>query len=122
MTEPPVPLFRRWVHIREEDRSGVRAYRAADRPVPPGRGRTSIEFHPDGTFVDARPGPTDAPAPEHGRWQPVGAGQLRVSYPDGRGAVTFEIVSVDDAVLQLRPLPPDVAPAPDGPAPPGRET
>lgn len=105
---PPDPLFRRWVHVREEDRAGVRAYRAADRPVPPGRGRESIEFRRDGTFVDARPGPADAPVSERGQWRMDGPGQLRVTYPAGRHGVAFEIVSVDDAVLRLRPMSADV--------------
>lgn len=111
MTDPPDSLFRRWVHVREEDRGGVRAYRAADRPVPPGRGRTSIEFRRDGTFVDARPGPVDKPIAENGRWRAEGPRRLCVSYPTGRRGVTFEIVSVDDALLRLRPVPVDPAPA-----------
>ena len=107
MTDPPESLFRRWVHVREEDRDGVRAYRAADRPVPPGRGRESIEFRRDGTFVDARPGPVDKPIAESGRWRADGPRCLRVSSPAGRHGGSFEIVSVDDAVLRLRPLPAD---------------
>lgn len=112
MTDPPDALFRRWVHIREEDRAGVRAYRAADRPVPPGRGRESIEFRRDGTFVAARPGPADAPVAAHGRWRAEGPRRLRVSYPAGRASVAFEIVSVDEAVLRLRPVPGDGDPPP----------
>lgn len=104
MTGPPTSLFRRWVHIREEDKAGVRLYRAADRPVPPGRGRESIEFHQDGTFVGLRPGPTDAPVSERGRWRMDGPSHLRVTYPAGRPDVAFEIASVDDAVLRLRPV------------------
>lgn len=107
MTDPPAPLFRRWVHIREEDRAGIRTYRAADRPVPPGRGRESIEFRRDGTFVDARTGPADAPVAERGRWQADGPGRLRVSYLAGRRDAAFEIVSVDEAALRLRPVPTD---------------
>lgn len=103
MTTPPEPLFRRWVHIREEDRAGVRVYRAADRPVPPGRGRESIEFCRDGTFIDARTGPGDAPVARRGRWCADGSQSLRVSFPAGRPDASFEIVSVDDAVLRLRP-------------------
>lgn len=110
MTRPPEPLFRRWVHIREEDRAGVRAYRAADRPIPPARGRESIEFCRDGTFLDARPGPADAPVGVRGQWQLDQPHRLRVTYPAGRCDVAFEIVSVDDAVLRLRPVPPDGPP------------
>lgn len=107
MTDPPTSLFRRWVHIREEDRAGVRLYRAADRPVPPGRGRESIEFHRDGTFVSLRPGPTDAPIAERGRWRADGPRRLRVTYRAGQPPVVLEVVSLDDAVLRLRPAPAD---------------
>ena len=69
MTHPP-ELFRRWVHVREEDEpGGVRVYRPADHPIPPARGRDGVEFRPDGTVVAYAIGPVDAPvaaAPAHG--------------------------------------------------------
>ncbi|GAB3141359.1 hypothetical protein GCM10027290_13970 [Micromonospora sonneratiae] len=102
---PPAALFRRWVHVREEDTPGVRVYRRADLPLPPARGRDGIEFHPDGTFVDLRPGPVDAPVGATGRWSADGDGcRLELTYPNGRAAACLHIVTVDENVLCLRPL------------------
>jgi len=107
---PPDALFRRWVHVREEDTPEVRVYRPADRPLPPARGRDGIEFRPDGTFLDHRPGPADATIGSPGRWRTDEAGRrLELTYPTGdtvdRVSVVgcFEIVAVDDDVLCLRP-------------------
>jgi hypothetical protein len=104
MTDLPEALFRRWVHVREEDNPGVLVYRPADRPLPPARGRDGIEFRPDGTFVDYLPGPADAPTGSPGRWRADEARRLQLTYPAGRGSAAFDIVTVDDDVLHLRPL------------------
>jgi hypothetical protein len=58
MSQPPAALFRRWVHVREEDHAGVRVYRPADRPLPPARGRgasSSARTAPSSTTFPARP-------------------------------------------------------------------
>jgi len=108
VTAPPAALFRRWVHVREEDTGGVRVYRPADRPLPPARGRDGIEFRPDGTFADLRPGPTDAPVASVGRWTAAAGGRrLALAYPPGSRATTapagYEIVEVTTEILRLRP-------------------
>jgi hypothetical protein len=104
----PAALFRRWVHVREEDTAGVRVYRPADRPLPPARGRDGIEFRPDGTFADLRPGPTDAPVASVGRWSAPADDRVALTYPPearGAGAPTgYEIVEVHADLLRLRPL------------------
>jgi hypothetical protein len=90
-------LTRRWVHIREEDADGVRVYRPADRPLPPARGRDGLDLRPDGTYVELRPGPADAPVGgPAGRWRSA-QGRLDLA---GTG---FEIVELTDDVLKLRP-------------------
>lgn len=111
MTPPDLPirplpeaLFRRWVHVREEDTPEMRVYRPADQPLPPARGRDGIEFRPDGTFVDHRPGPTDATTQSPGQWRTDEAGScLELTYPNGRSGGRFAIVAVDTDVLCLRP-------------------
>ncbi|MEV4631351.1 hypothetical protein AB0J90_34275 [Micromonospora sp. NPDC049523] len=105
MTEqPPEALFRRWVHVREEDDADVRVYRPADRPLPPARGRDGIEFRPDGTFIDYLPGPADAPTRAPGQWRTDADDRLRLTGPAGRGSTVFHLVAVDDDTLRLRPL------------------
>jgi hypothetical protein len=106
VTGPPHALFRRWVHVREEDEPGVRVYRPADAPIPPARGRDGIEFRPDGTVVAYSPGPADAPLGTAGRWSTEGGpagGQHLLAVDAGDGAqARFEVLSVDADVLRLR--------------------
>jgi hypothetical protein len=44
------------------------AFRPADYSFPPSRGRETFELRADGTFVGARPGPTDEPRQTEGAW------------------------------------------------------
>jgi hypothetical protein len=108
VTSPPAALFRRWVHLREEDAAGVRVFRPADRPLPPARGRDGIEFRADGVFAYLRPGPTDAPVAVVGRWSTPARDRIAVTYPAGTaatGAPTgYEIVELTRDVLRVRPV------------------
>ena len=62
-------LKTRWVHVSEEDTDDEMVYRPAGSPIPPARGRTSLEFRPDGTYVESAPGPVDVPEPAStGSW------------------------------------------------------
>jgi hypothetical protein len=84
MSELPEELFRRWVHVREEDEGDVRVYRPADSDIPPARGRRAIEFrHGDEPLVYG-PGAADRPTASPGSWEDV------------------EIVSVEPDRLRLR--------------------
>jgi hypothetical protein len=104
--ELPSALFRRWVHVREEDSADIRVYRPADRPLPPARGRDGIEFHPDGTFVDWEPGPVDAPVTSGEKtWTTDGTDTVRLRDRAGRTAVVLKIAAVTDDVLRLRTMP-----------------
>jgi hypothetical protein len=58
----------RWVHSTEEDTDDEMVFRPADRPLPPARGRTSLEFRADGTYVESSPGPVDVPESATGSW------------------------------------------------------
>jgi hypothetical protein len=100
--EPPPELFRRWVHVREEDRNGVRVYRPVDHPIPPARGREGIEFRPDGTYIGYAIGPTDAPAGTAGQWWCDAPDHVRISQPD-HVDTSYLILDVDDRILRLRP-------------------
>jgi hypothetical protein len=80
----PPELFRRWVHVREEDDGDVRVYRPAGSDIPPARGRRGIEFRPDGELLVYGPGRADKPEASPGSWDDV------------------EIVSVEPDRLTLR--------------------
>ena len=84
MGDPPPDLFRRWVHVREEDEGDLHVYRPAGADIPPARGRRGIEFRPDGEVLVYGPGPADKPTASAGRMDDV------------------EIVSVEPDRLTLR--------------------
>jgi hypothetical protein len=104
MTGPPDSLFRRWVHVREQDEPGVRVFRPAGSALPPARGRDGIEFRRDGTVVHYSPGPADAPVGRPGSWRTAGPDALLVGSP--RGETRYEILTVTDDLLRLRTPPP----------------
>ena len=84
MGELPEELFRRWVHVREEDEGDLRVYRPAGWDLPPARGRRGIEFRPGGEMLVYSPGPADKPTASPGSMDDV------------------EIVSVEPDRLLLR--------------------
>jgi hypothetical protein len=57
-----------WVHSHEEDSEDEMVFRPASRPLPPSRGRISLDLKPDGSYVERAPGPVDAPVESAGRW------------------------------------------------------
>jgi hypothetical protein len=91
-------LARRWVHSYEEDSAGDAVYRPSGYDFPPARGRRSFELRPDGTLVEAAPGPVDAPVETGGTWALEGETLLL----HGReGDRALRIASVDDERLVL---------------------
>jgi hypothetical protein len=84
MGERPPELFRRWVHVHEEDEGDVRVYRPAGTELPPARGRRGIEFKPDGEVLLYGPGRDDRPTAAPGSMDDV------------------EVVSVEPDRLALR--------------------
>jgi hypothetical protein len=61
-------LHRRWYHAYEEDSDGEMVFRPEGHPLPPARGRTSIELRADGSYVESAPGPVDVPVESSGSW------------------------------------------------------
>lgn len=105
MSEPPPELFRRWVHVAEDDEADVRVFRPFDHPIPPGRGRDGLEFRPDGTATRFTVGATDAPVRIDGRWRCPTRDEVYTDCPPDGNEAGFRIESVDDAELRLRPMP-----------------
>ena len=92
---------RRWVHANEEDTETEMVLRPADRPLPPARGRSSFEFHADGTYVESYPGPVDVPEESTGSWSLKG-GRLVLESKGAAPTRTWEITSTADDRLTLR--------------------
>jgi hypothetical protein len=68
-----------WLHSQEEDRSDVRVYRPRDYAFPPARGRSAVEFRPDGTYVEYSDGPDDRGQSVVGEWRDTGDGRVQAT-------------------------------------------
>jgi len=102
MNELPAEIFRKWIHSREEDQSGVTVYRGENFNFPPARGRDGIEFRRDGTFVEWAIGAGDAQQGITGHWEQSDANHVRITFAQSRPERTFEIVQVGGDVLKVR--------------------
>lgn len=99
MSDVPSALFQRWVHSMEEDTSQAEIYRPAGFSFPLGRQpRRSMEFRPDGTYIEYRPGAADQSVPHRGSWQ-VRAGAIVASIADAPQPT--RILSCDRTVLRV---------------------
>ena len=95
-------LGRAWVHAHEEDDAGRMVFRPADRPMPPSRGRRSLDLSSAaGEAGLGFPGPDDRRTSRSGSWS-VEGGRLVLHH--GGGTETFEIDSIEPDRLVLRPV------------------
>lgn len=102
----PNSIFRRWQHSYEEDAGDVQAYRPFEYPFPPARGRTGIEFRPDGQFVRWVIGPGDAPEAVPARWREQEENsRVVVSGAQQQEETVLELVECTDEVLRVRQVP-----------------
>lgn len=99
----PAALFRHWIHSREEDTGDIEVFRPEGFAFPPSFGRDGFEMRKDGQFVQEDVGLADGVVQVMGRWTALGSRRVSVSF-DGttREGYTFEIVAVDDSVLQIQ--------------------
>jgi len=102
MQNLPPFLFKQWMHHFEDDAGGISRYKPAGTRIPRARGRDGLEFRADGTLVDVRIDPGDRSRRVSGRWHQISEGLLVLTFDDGSPAKEAEIVSLDDASLQLR--------------------
>jgi hypothetical protein len=91
----------RWVHSHEEDTDDEMVFRPADRQFPPSRGRTSFEFHPDGTYAERSPGPVDVPESSTGSWSLEGDQLVLTSEGDAPSQM-LEITSAEADRLTIK--------------------
>ncbi|HST49199.1 hypothetical protein [Jatrophihabitans sp.] len=76
-------------------------YRPADFDFPRARGRDSIEFRPDGTFIDWAVGRGDASEPKPGSWRVGDDGLLGVSTGDTERR-TLQVLHLGPDRLELQ--------------------
>jgi hypothetical protein len=106
MNDLPQAIFAVWGHSFEEDHGNILSYRPADYAFPRARGRASIEFRPDGTFIDWVVGPADANRPVIGHWHIVGPGRMQISFEgDVQASRILEILECDAETLKIRQIP-----------------
>jgi hypothetical protein len=100
----PQEVFKSWIHSQEEDKGAVQTYRTKDFKFPASRGRAGFEIKKDGEFIDHPIAPADGNETVPGKWELVGEGKVKVTFPKqpDRTAFTLEIVSCDRAVLRVK--------------------
>jgi len=81
MPSLPDPIFKRWIHFREEDKGESIVYRPAGYPFPPARGREGIEFRSDGAFIHYQIGPNDRSQAVTGRWKIIEPQTIEIKLP-----------------------------------------
>jgi len=91
----------RWVHAYEEDRPGEKIFRRATYPLPPSRGRTGYEFHPDGRLTTLRTGPSDRSTAVDGSWSIDSNGRLTIK-PADSSAEVLEVLEIAHDRLAIR--------------------
>jgi hypothetical protein len=99
----PQAIFRHWIHSREEDTGDIEVYRPEGFAFPPSFGRDGFEMRKNGQFIQDDIGPADGVVQVLGRWTSLGSQRVSVSFEGtDREGYSFEIVTVDDTILQIR--------------------
>ena len=92
-------LYRTWIHSHEEDHDGVTVYRPVGYPLPLARGRSGVEFLPDGTLIEHAVGRDDTAETRPGSWHLVGSDRLALV--GALGSRRLRIVSLEDDRLEV---------------------
>ncbi len=95
-------LHGRWTHSFEEDSGDEMVFRPAGHPLPPARGRTSIELRPDGTYVESAPGPVDVPGESSGSWS-LDGDRLVLGGTDDQPGHDWRVTAATADRLTVRP-------------------
>lgn len=100
-------LQREWLFVPEESSGATLAYRPADYPLGPARGRFGYEFLAGGQLVYRGIGPADGPLTSPGQWAWIAPDQIHISVNDPQGAFideTLRILSCDAELLRVEQL------------------
>jgi len=100
VNEVPNEIFKKWHHSFEEDKDDIIVYRPEKFNFPPARGRSGIEFKPNGTFIQTSIGSTDANQSLKGQWKMKNSHNLHVAV-DGNKQ-NLEIIEYKDDILRVR--------------------
>jgi hypothetical protein len=96
-------LGRRWIHSHEEDRDEEAVFRPASSELPPARGRRSFELRPDGSYVEAFPGPVDVPQETAGHWT-LDGDRLALRPQEEGPQERWQVLESGEDLLRLRRL------------------
>ena len=94
-----------WIYSFEDNKDGLEAYRPDSYEFPPARGREGWKFEENGTAKKQAIGPTDVYVTKEGKWtfsQENDKNTLTISLDNQK--TTYEIVSVSDSILFVRPM------------------
>lgn len=100
MNELPNEIFKKWRHSFEEDRDDIIVFRPEEFNFPSARGRSGVEFKPDGTFIQTNIGPTDVNQFLKGQWKMENSDNLR-TVVDGNKQ-KLEIIERREDILRVR--------------------
>ncbi len=100
----------RWTHVHEEDHDGLQVFRPAGTELPPARGRTSLLLQAGGDATAGYPGADDRGVTDAGSWSLDGD---LLTITGAAGTSTYQVVTAEPDLLELRPLPGQAAPHPD---------
>jgi len=89
------------VHSHEEDTAAEMVFRRPTHPLPPSRGRMSIELRSDGSYIESSPGPVDVPEESRGSWSLEG-NSLVLGAEGDRPGHAWEIAAVNNDRLTVR--------------------
>ena len=103
---PQVPsaLYQYWISSHEEDAGGVKVFRPKGYNFPPSRGRVGLNLHSDGTYIEYKIGPNDAPVAIPGKFTVYEDGKTVVLTPnDGtKKGSTFGLVELTKELLKIK--------------------
>jgi hypothetical protein len=95
-------LRQEWVHVHEEDTADTRVFRPSSFPLPPSRGRRTLDLRTAGLLTQSRSGPDDRPATESGAWSLEGHTLTLRNDRAGVAVERLEIASLASDRLVLR--------------------
>jgi hypothetical protein len=106
VAELPHELFRKWGHSFEESTGEITVYRTAEYEFPRARGRASLEFKPDGTFIYWAIGPADNRLGINGHWKIESPVRVSIVFEGNvRAPLVMEILQCNAKTLRVRQRP-----------------
>jgi hypothetical protein len=103
MNRLPDAIFKEWRHSHEEStENNVRIYRPSNYNFPLSRGRTGLEFKPNGEAVIYDIGARNGDEKILGYWEFTEPNELIVSSNDKTKSYRFHILELNEKILKVR--------------------